>query len=494
MKVIVNISNFWGRFAGSTLSELVELFGDKIQLPDVPPLRQIRKGQKVRKEYESRNRIFNQWRTFWLFLSQVFNQGEENHTCSKALKKAQAWLAIGESKTISSNTSAYCQSRNRLNPLYLDKINREVVKQIEPQIPLKCLWYGRHVKVVDGSSVSMPDTERNQRLYPQPSGQKKGCGFPVMRITVIFSLVTGIILACRKGSLHIHERTLWHEMWDCYQENDVVLADCGFCSFADYYLLKEKGVDCVMRLHQRRKEKIIIKKFNSKDYLVRWEKGTRHQKPNWMTLEQWRQLPETMIVRHLKVFVDIPGFRTKNFTLATTLLDPKAYPYQALADLYRRRWMAELFLRDAKITMGMRVLRSKTPEMIHKELSIFMTAYNLIRSFIWELALKKGIDPYRISFKGAIASILERTPFLATAKNSKEKKQTLEYLMNAIATDLIPIRNNLRWEPRAIKRRPNPTYQLLTKNRHEFIELAHKHHHRKCLAQPENGGITMQNT
>lgn len=476
MKITNYLSSFWNHFSGSALSELVELFGDKIPRPDVPPLRQVRKDQKVREEYEFRHRIFNQWRTFWMFLSQVFSLSQ---TCRDALKKAQAWLYLEEDKIISSNTSAYCQSRNRLNPVYLDKIHQQVVEQSEYRIPSKCLWYGRHVKVVDGSSVSMPDTEENQQFYPQPSGQKKGCGFPVMRITVMFSLVNGIMLACRKGSLHVHERTLWHQMWDCYQKGDVVLADCGFCSFADYYLLKEKEVDCVMRLHQRRKEDNIVKKFNSNDYLVRWEKGTNSQKPNWMSQEQWEQLPKTIIVRHVKVTVDIPGFRTKNLTLATTLLDPKEYPHHALADLYRRRWMAELFLRDIKVTMRMKVLRSNTPEMICKELTLFIIAYNLIRSLIWESALDKGIDPYRISFKGAVASIIQWLPLMTAITANRGKKHFLEALMHVIANDVIPKRKKPRIEPRAIKRRPNSTYQLLTKPRHEFKEIPHRHRYKK---------------
>jgi hypothetical protein len=363
--------------------------------------------------------------------------------------------------------------------VYIDEIDQEIVKQAEGQIPSKCLWYGRHVKVVDGSSVSMPDTEENQQLYPQPSGQKKGCGFPVMRIVAMFSLVTGMMLACRKGSLHVHERTLWHEMWGCYQKDDVVLADCGFCSFADYYLLKEREVDCVMRLHQRRKEKNIIKKFNSNDYLVQWEKGTKSQRPKWMSPEQWEQLPKTMIVRHVKVVVDIPGFRTKKLTLATTLLDPKEYPPHALADLYRRRWIVELFFKDIKITMGMKVLRTKTPEMIRKELTIFIIAYNLIRSFIWQVALNKAIDPYRISFKGAIASIIQWTPLLANTTDIDKKKQIIEVLMHVVATDLIPIRKKQRLEPRAIKRRPNSSYQLLTKPRKQFTEIPHRHKYKK---------------
>ena len=158
------------------------------------------------------------------------------------------------------------------------------------RIPSGHLWYGRTVKVVDGTSVSMPDTPANQELYPQPKGQKKGCGFPVMRLVVSFCLTTGILLSCRKGALNVHERILWHQMWDDYEAGDVVLADCGFCSFADYWLLAQRGVDSVMRLHQMRKEKIIIKRFNKNDRLVQWKKTKKS--PKWITREKWKDIPE----------------------------------------------------------------------------------------------------------------------------------------------------------------------------------------------------------
>ncbi len=470
------LSGLRSRFLTSTLSELSELFGDKIAMPEVSPVPRIRKGRNIIVDYEARDRIFNQWRTFWVFLSQVLSF---NQSCREALIKAQLWLWHEEGKKISSDTSAYCQARQRLNQQYLDKVNHEVVEHQQKRISAKHLWCGRDVKVVDGSSTSMPDTKENQECYPQPSGQKKGCGFPVMRIAGMFSLATGAMLACRKGSLHVSERTLWHEMWEQYQEGDIALADCGFCSFADYYLLKEKKVDCVMRLHQTRKEKEIIKIFNKNDYLVLWDKGKKSSKPNWMTPEQWDQLPKKMLVRHVKVAIDIPGIRTKNYILATTLLDPKEYPPSALAELYRRRWIVELFFRDIKATMRMKVLHCKTPKMIHKELTIFIIAYNLIRFFIWDTALSKGIAPYRISFKGAMDTILHWTPILPTIKGGAAKRAFIDAAMAIVAGALLPIRKEIRREPRAIKRRPNANYQRMTKPRREFREIQHRKKYKK---------------
>jgi hypothetical protein len=461
MKVMNYISSFWDRLASSTLCELVALVGDMIPLPEISTLQL------------QRDRIFNQWRTFWLFLGQILSATQ---ACQEALIKAQLWLALSapDKKDISSNTCGYCKARGRLKQDYLDDVEREVRSQQKNRVSAEHLWYGRPVKVVDGTSVSMPDTEENQKFYPQPKSQKKGCGFPVMRLVISFCLTTGIILSCRKGSLHRHERMLWHEMWDDYEAGDVVLADCGFCSFADYWILSQKGIDCVMRLHQARKEKKIIKTFNKNDYLVEWERGGASSRPKWLSKEQWKKLPPKMIVRHVRVNVDIPGFRTKSFIVATTLLDEKKYPPKALAELYRRRWLAEIFIRDIKITMGMDILRCKTPQMVHKELTLFIIAYNLIRSLIWQAALTKNIDPYRISLAGAIATIRQWTPILATIENNQKRKILIKRMIEFIAADLLPTRWKTRLYARAVKRRPK-NFQLMTKERHLFKEIPHRH-------------------
>lgn len=252
-----------------------------------------------------------------------------------------------------------------------------------------------------------------------------------MRIVVMFSLATGLILACRKGSLHVSERTLWHRMWDVYQQGDVVLADCGFCSYADYWLLSQRKVDCVMRIHQARKNNKVIKRFNKNDYLVEWQRGGSSSRPKWLTKEQWKEIPQSMTVRLVNINVDIPAFRTKNIIVATTLLDNKKYPPQAIAHLYLQRWLGELFIKDIKTTMRMNVLRCKTPEMVHKEITIFMIAYNFIRSLIWQAALNNGIAPYRISFAGTIATIRQWAPILAVIDGYK-KKSTITRCINGV--------------------------------------------------------------
>jgi hypothetical protein len=402
---MIRNSMIFNHLASSSLCELADLVGDRVPSPD--------------KDQSLRNRIFNQWRTFWLFLAQVLSVTQ---TCREVLRKAQAWTCIEHRKIISSNTSAYCQARSRLKRSYLKKINKKVVESFDKDLKKDHLWLGRRVKVVDGSSVSMPDTEENQKLYPQPSGQKKGCGFPVMRVVALFSLQTGAWLNSGFGSLKVHESMIWQKMVKQLDPGDVILADRGYCSFAGYYQLLKLNIDSVMRLHQRRSKGVKkIKKLEKNDWLVEWTKVKPN--PKWITKKEWKEFPPYLRVRHVQINITIAGYRTKKITVATTLIDNKTYPKQAIADLYRRRWLAELFLRDLKTSMHMDVLRCKSPQLIYKEMTIYMIAYNLIRAIILQTALKKKIDPYRISFKGTVSTIRQWTPLMAALKNKQKKKR-----------------------------------------------------------------------
>lgn len=122
-------------------------------------------------------------RTFWLFLSQVL---DADGSCREVVRRFLAWLALEKGQMASPNTGAYCRARARLPLRDLEQLNPEIVRRIERMETAQQRWYGRRVKVLDGSSVSMPDTPSNQQSYPQPKGQEPGCGFPVMRIVAVF--------------------------------------------------------------------------------------------------------------------------------------------------------------------------------------------------------------------------------------------------------------------------------------------------------------------
>ena len=397
-------------------------------------------------------------------------------SCRETVRKFLAWLAAERSETASPQTAAYCKARARLDLKQLRQAQRRVTKKIEAQAAAT-RWCGRWVKVADGSSVSMPDTPQNQKAWPQPQKQKPGCGFPVMRIVVIFSLASGALLELAWGALAIHERTLWRRLWPTLKRGEVLLADRGFCGYADFLLLARQGVDCVMRKHQRRKNAAVVKRLGPNDRLVLWRKTGAC--PKWLEEQTWREMPETIIVREIKIQVGIPGFRTQTIFLATTLLDPAAFPAHAFADLYRRRWMAELFLRDLKTTMAMDVLRCKTPKMIDTELWMHVIAYNLVRALALEAALACGLAYERLSLKGAISTVRQWAPLLAQPTwEAKARQQLYQIMLSYLARDPLPRRSN-RIEPRARKRRPK-NYQLLNRPREIFREIQHRNKYRKA--------------
>jgi hypothetical protein len=399
-------------------------------------------------------------------------------SCREILQKFLAWLALTEQRTASPSTAAYCSARGRLRVDTLTPVHAQIANAMEAGLTEDDLWYGRRVKVIDGSSVSMPDTPENQAAYPQPSGQKPGCGFPVMRIVAVFSLATGMLLALAKGALHIGEGALFRTLWTLLCPGDIVLTDCGLCSYAHAYLLSLRGVDLVMRNHQRRKVAFhVLKRFGPGDRLVLWHKTSAC--PNWMSPKQWDALPDTLRVRELDCRIHIPGFRTRSFVVVTTLLNPKAFPKHAFTQLYRRRWMAELFLRDIKTTMRFDILRCKTPDMIEKELWMHLIAYNLIRALMREAATSHHVPIERISFKGALATIREWTPLLASDLHPSQRQCMTALLLKYLGRDLLPCRPN-RSEPRARKRRPK-NYPLLTKPRNLFLEIRHRNRYKKPL-------------
>lgn len=419
----------------------------------------------------ARERLFDPATVFWLFLSQMFSP---DGSCREAVQTFLARLALTRGKEASASTAAYCKARARLPLERVKRASQDVARKIQQSPLAQSQWCGRHVKVVDGTGVSMPDTPENQKKYPQSSTRKAGCGFPEMRIVALFSLATGVWLRSAQGSRHVAERTLFRSLWDHLERLDVLLADRGFCGFADFYSLLERGVDCVMRLHQRRTVGLrIVKRLGRGDTLVQWIKTK--VRPKWLTQEEWAALPDVLDLRHVTFTVDIAGFRSRDITVATTLTDAVQFPPSAIAELYRRRWNVELYFRDIKIALGMDVLRCRTPKRVEKELAMRIIAYNLIRATLLQAAHAVQREPDRISFKGTCQALRQWESALNHA-SPQQRQDLYRAMLNAIARVPLPYRPD-RTEPRAKKRRPK-NYQLLTQPRHAFKESPHRNHYK----------------
>jgi hypothetical protein len=310
----------------------------------------------------------------------------------------------------------------------------------------------------------MPDTPASQAAYPQHTTQKPGCGLPTARIVGIFSLLTGALVDFAIDSLRVAETTLFRRISEAIVAGEVAMADRYFCSYADIARLLRRGVQTVFRLHSHRKADFRKgKRLGRLDRLVEWKKGPRLP---WMSREEFHALPNTMGLRMLRFRCEVPGWRTETITVVTTLLDPEEYPAHDIAELFHRRWEIETDLGHVKTTMKMDFLRTRTPEMVRKEIWAHLLAYNLIRTLMWDAGERRHLSPLRLSFKGAMQEMMALWPFSASAARQRDLTAFYDALLRAIATHKVPHRPN-RYEPRVRKRRPK-SYPLMTKPRQEL--------------------------
>jgi len=307
-------------------------------------------------------------------------------------------------------------------------------------------------------------------VYPQPSVQKKGCGFPIARILAVFSLASGAIVNFASSSLHTGEQTLLRSIMHLFSCGDVILSDRGFCSYADMEKLMGMGIDFVIRMREKTiKNFIVVKKLGKDDLLIILRKPAC--RPKWMSKEQWSQVPDEICLRKITYHITIPGFRTASVTVLTSLIDPVIFPKKSFAELYMRRWNAELNLRHIKTTMKMDVLRCLTPDMVRKEILIHFIAYNLVRHLMLRSATEHSLRPDSISFKYSLTAIEQWMQAISSNRSRKHAEIMEKFILSLIADSILPHRP-FRREPRAVKRRRKP-YQLLTKPRRVFMEIQH---------------------
>lgn len=435
----------------NSLSRLCELFG-----PWLP----VDLFKSAPSGLNSRNRTFPLSVTFWAFLCQVLNPGSP---CRETVRRVQAWYAGRRSNLPESGTGGYCQARKRMPLNILKKAHSNLAEKLVSPIKEFGAWNGHQIHVIDGTGVSMPDTPNNRKFYSQPSEQKPGCGFPVMKIVGVFCLQTGALLHWVQGQLEEHECRLFMKLLEFFKPGDIVLADRGLSGYGQLAALHQQGVNTVMRAHQCRKvDWRKGQRLGRRDRLVQWKRP--YQQWSVFGKEAWGRLPKEMTVRLVEIVVEVPGYRTHKITLVTTLLDLFDYPAQELGRLYFRRWAVELFYRDIKQTMMMDVLRCKSPELIEKELFMHAIAYNLIRALICDIADSYQVSIQRLSFKGTLDALRQwQSLFETNGRGGRSCNRWIKLFYEIVVTDPL-IKRPDRSEPRVLKRRLKK-YRLLTKPR-----------------------------
>jgi hypothetical protein len=403
--------------------------------------------------------------TLWAMLSQALFT-DVQRACRSAVQRVAVYYALMGVDVSSTNSGAYCRARAKVTEGVVRRLAEGLAERCEAAVPDDWRWNGFRALLIDGTTFSMPDTSENQEEYPQPHTQAEGLGFPILRAVALTSLATGMVMALATGPYagqETGETALLRTLFDRLQKGDLVLADRYYGGWFMLALLHQLGVEFVTLLHQFRDADFSQgKRLGKGDHIVTWAKPA---KPQWLDQATYDGLPKQLEVREIEVNVDIPGFRPKSLVVVTSLHDHRTYSRHDLANLYRRRWLIELELRDIKSTMELDILRRKTPAAVRQELWTGLLAYNLIRQSMLQSALAGECRPHQLSFAASL-QMLANTWVLATVPptvpiSSRERLIVLR-ILNGHAHRVANRPNRI--EPRAVKRRPAPL-ALLTELR-----------------------------
>jgi Transposase DDE domain len=416
---------------------------------------------------EHRKRVYPPTLTLAMFLGQTLNA---DGSCRNAVAQANLNRLLENDDAASQNTASYCEARQRLEMDVVRSLRKETAAAMTEVTPESWLWRSRHPKLMDGSSVTMPDTKANQAKYPQHGGQEEGAGFPAARLMGVISLAHGGVLsmgiAPHKGK-GTGELSLLREQMDCFDKDDVALGDA---LYGDYFTMADmlaRGVDFGFEQHGARTTDFRRgQKLGKHDHVVILKKPKA--RPEGMTKQRYESYAKEITVREARV---------RGKVLVTSFVNQRDVNRRELGKLFAMRWNVELDIRNIKTTLGMDKLSCKTPEMCEKELEVYMLAYNLIRLLMAEGAVQAGTDPRKLSFKNTVqlwTAWIQR-PRLA---DNSENLRALFKLIGQIRVGNRPG----RIEPRVIKQRPKAFPRLKTTRRRARAQVRRRGHGRKRRA------------
>jgi hypothetical protein len=398
---------------------------------------------------EQPNTVFTPAVTLWAFLAQCLS---DSKSCVAAVARVIVLCVSLGRPVCSAGTSAYCKARAQLPMSFVRRLTYHVGQAVEAQATAEWLWHGRHVKLVDGTCLSAPDTPANQAVYPQPRSQRPGLGFPLIRLVVLLTFATAAFVGAAYGPCRgkaTGETALLRALLGQVEAGDVVVADRYQCSYWQIALLRQRAADVAFRLHQRRHCDFRRgRRLGRYDHVVRWPKPAR---PAWMDEATYAALPAELALREVRVVVTAPGIRTRVLTIATSLLDAAAYRKAEIGDLYHRRWHVELDIRAIKQTPHMEVLSCQTPEMLERELWVHLLGYNLVRQAMVQAARASGLRPRQLSVAGAVQT-MNAFRWLLQCSEGAQHAFAWASLYVALGTHQVGNRPD-RVEPRCVKRR-----------------------------------------
>jgi hypothetical protein len=424
--------------------------------------------------------------TLWALVSQMFFANEMRSCKAAVARVASLWATLGR-VVCDTNTGAYCRARAKIPYDVVRTITKRLATDAEAQLDedtraigeqpeaglapavvaeVKANPTGGRILLIDGFTVTAADTPENQAEYPQNPRQSEGMGFPILRCLTLISMTSGMLVDLVFGPYsgkETGETALLRQLLAELREGDILVADCYLCTYWIVAACRARGVEIVMKNHHKRSDHpASARRLCKGQRLVTWGRPNR---PEWMSEEEYQRQPETIEIRLVDIQVPQKGFRPDAFTVATTMLDPRAHTAVWIASVYRSRWLVELDIRSIKCSLGMDVLRAKSPDMVRTELWSCLLAYNLIRLRMLQSCAAQGRDPRSVSFTATLQLLATNWLLCAVIGVTAELAQLGQAMP---CSEQVGHREG-RHEPRANKRRPK-ILALMTKPRRVYQE------------------------
>ena len=366
----------------------------------------------------------------------------------KSIRAVVTDLAVADDrlKQVPADAS-WCEARSRLPELIWTELLQSSVKRLDGLTSGQFLYKGRQVFLIDGSTLSMPDTPELVEHFGY-SGCKHGLSrFPLGRITFIVLTGANCVWDYRFADYRTSEDAQLHQMWDRLPSGSICVFDRNFSSFYNLAKLLQRGIDSISRLHHQRDPDKLVSQgvpLGDNQWLVRLYL-TAHRRRKYKD----PSLPQYLCVRLIRLELLRKG-KPKLIWLVTTLLDARCHSRQEIGELYRSRWEIETRIGELKTTLKMNVLRSKGAQAVHHDVAATVLAYNLLRTVIHQAAEQSHTPADRVSFASAIKMVLAYSLPLRMAQ-PRQRRTIYGRMLSDIAHCRNPARPG-RVEPRRIKR------------------------------------------
>ncbi|MBC7925415.1 MAG: hypothetical protein H7039_07135 [Bryobacteraceae bacterium] len=159
---------------------------------------------------------------------------------------------------ISASTGAYSQARQRVPVEAVRRVAGRTFEQLHRIWPQRTLR--DRLFLLDGSSIRLANTPALLKAYPQAENQYGKSHWPVMRVSVMHHVVTGLAMAPRFGPVYgpdaVSEQGLAEALIDQLPSSSVLIGDRNFGIFAVAWRAHRRGHSVLVRLTEARAKRL----------------------------------------------------------------------------------------------------------------------------------------------------------------------------------------------------------------------------------------------